>query len=272
MENWRDYQRQENLLVNREYITEVLGIELPLNESYPYSPNLNERILEEHLILENFLGSLIQSAKKAAGNAKSFYTTVADVIQNPSKIGELIAYISSKVVKLASNNFREIINTIKHIPALQKIAQKLSKMLEGAVQKYNSMKGSWQKLLVGMALGVGLRFLWSKVGKVWENFKERFKEFLTPENISNLGEDALKSIQSQIINVAIDGLGKGVVDKSMQKFTDIKSYLGAIGPIVGGVKFFLDTLAPATGRYEIALNKMKGEDSNFMIIPRNLEH
>ena len=58
----------------------------------------------------------------------------------------------------------------------------------------------------------------------------------------------------------------------MQKFTDIKSYLGAIGPIVGGVKFFLDTLEPATGRYEIALNKMKGGDSNFMILPRNLEH
>ena len=56
-ENWRHYQRQQFLLENREYITNVLGIALPLTESYPYSNSIAKEILKEQLLLENFLNT-----------------------------------------------------------------------------------------------------------------------------------------------------------------------------------------------------------------------
>jgi len=37
MENWRGYQKREEILSNHEYITEVLGVKIPLTEAYPYS-------------------------------------------------------------------------------------------------------------------------------------------------------------------------------------------------------------------------------------------
>ena len=46
----------QHLMFNEEYIRGVLGIDIPLNESYPYSYDLQERILQEQLLLEGFFG------------------------------------------------------------------------------------------------------------------------------------------------------------------------------------------------------------------------
>tara|TARA_R110000824_G_scaffold370159_2_gene559726 strand:- start:7 stop:813 length:807 start_codon:yes stop_codon:yes gene_type:complete len=249
MESWRQYQRQQFLLENREYITNVLGIALPLNESCPYSANLTEEILKEHLLLENFLGSLALAAKQAAGDAKNFYITIAAVIKDPSKIGEFLGFLNIRVIRAAADKIREMIGVVINIPALQPLAQKINQMLEGAMKKYNSMQTSWVKLLAGLALGAALQFIWNKIGKSWEQIKEQFKGMLTPEGIANLGDQGASLIKTKVLDIVTKLLGQGVVDKAMKKFTDIKSYLGAIGPIVGGVKFFLDVLSPATSAY-----------------------
>ena len=239
MENWRDYQRQQFLLENEKYVTDVLGLSLPLNEE----------VLNEHILLENFLGSLAQAAQKAAGDAKNFYTSIAHVIKNPSKIGEFLGFLNVRVIRAAADKLRQMIEVVINIPGLQPLVKKVSQMLEGAMKKYNSMQTSWVKLLAGMALGAGLHFVWSKVGQTWEQIKEQFKEMLTPEGIANLTDQASSVIKTKVLDIVTKLLGQGVVDKAMKKFTDIKSYLGAIGPVVGGVKFFLDVVSPATSAY-----------------------
>jgi hypothetical protein len=239
MENWRDYQRQQFLLENEKYVTDVLGLSLPLNEE----------VLSEHILLENFLGSLAQAAQKAAGDAKNFYTTIASVIKDPAKIGDFLGFLNVRVIRTAADKLRKVIEVVINIPGLRPIVEKISQMLEGAIQKYNSMQTSWVKLLAGMALGAGLHFVSSKASPAWEKIKEKFKEMLTPEGIANLSEEAKSLIKTQVLDIAAKLLGQGIVDKAMKKFTDIKNYLGAIGPVVGGVKFFLDVLSPATSTY-----------------------
>ena len=54
MENWRGFVKRNELLENQEYINKVLGIQIPLNESYPFSAELTEEILQEQLLLEGF--------------------------------------------------------------------------------------------------------------------------------------------------------------------------------------------------------------------------
>lgn len=248
-ENWRHYQRQQFLLENREYITNVLGIALPLTESYPYSNSRAKEILKEQLLLENFLNSLLQSAQQTAGAAKHFYTTVAALIKDPSKIGKFLGFLNVRVIRTAADKIREMVRVVGIIPGLEPLVQKINQMLEGAMKKYNSMQLSWVKLLAGMALGAALHFIWEKIGKTWEQIKEQFKGVLTPEGIANLGEQGATLIKTKVLDIATKLLGQGVVDKAMKQFTDVKSYLGAIGPVVGGVKFFLDILAPATSAY-----------------------
>jgi hypothetical protein len=239
MENWRDYQRQQFLLENEKYVTDVLGLSLPLNEE----------VLSEHILLENFLGSLAQAAQKAAGDAKNFYTTIAHVIKDSEKIGDFLGFLNVNVIRAAADKLRQMIEVVINIPGLQPLVKKVSQMLEGAMKKYNSMQTSWVKLLAGMALGAGLHFVWNKVGQTWEQIKEQFKEMLTPEGIANLTDQASSVIKTKVLDIVTKLLGQGVVDKAMKKFTDIKSYLGAIGPVVGGVKFFLDVVSPATSVY-----------------------
>ena len=59
MENWRHYQKREEILDDSVYITEVLGIKIPLNESHPYSLGLMEEIYKEQILLEGFLDSAV---------------------------------------------------------------------------------------------------------------------------------------------------------------------------------------------------------------------
>ena len=66
MENWRDFSDRDKLLENQEYITKVLGIKIPLNESYPYSSDLTEQILQEQLLLEGFFDDAVTAVKQAA--------------------------------------------------------------------------------------------------------------------------------------------------------------------------------------------------------------
>ena len=60
LENWREYQTHHDVFDNHAYITEILGISLPLNESghIVYTVALQEQVIKEHLLLEGLLDSI----------------------------------------------------------------------------------------------------------------------------------------------------------------------------------------------------------------------
>ena len=59
-----EYVSTNKLIFERSYVTDVLGIKLPLNESHPYSPALQRRIIQEQLLLEGFFSDILDSAKE----------------------------------------------------------------------------------------------------------------------------------------------------------------------------------------------------------------
>ena len=65
-ENWRGFIQRTELLENRDYVQYVLGIQIPLNESVPFSAALSQRILQEQLLLEGFFDKVVQKVKQGA--------------------------------------------------------------------------------------------------------------------------------------------------------------------------------------------------------------
>ena len=60
MENWRTFQSHNNLLKDREWLFEALGIDLPLNESYPFSSKVTELALNGYNELNEWWSPLDQ--------------------------------------------------------------------------------------------------------------------------------------------------------------------------------------------------------------------
>jgi len=54
------------LLSDPEYVTGVLGVQIPLTEGYPWSAALTEQIVQEQLLFENFWGDLGTRIKQGA--------------------------------------------------------------------------------------------------------------------------------------------------------------------------------------------------------------
>ena len=82
MERWDrfciDQDQRQKLLENHEYITYVLGIQIPLQESVVFSESFKNKILQEQLLLEAFfddaLQKVIQSVKNLGDKAEVIVT------------------------------------------------------------------------------------------------------------------------------------------------------------------------------------------------------
>ena len=88
MESWRKFEHRQSLIENSEYITDVLGVRLPLNESYPYSAALTEEILREQMLFEAFWDPIVDWGKSKASQVKG---KVAELPQAITKYGKNFA-------------------------------------------------------------------------------------------------------------------------------------------------------------------------------------
>jgi len=239
MENWRSYTdsiESGEIFERHEYITGVLGIPLPLDEAgqVQLSEDLKGQILQEHLIYEGFIGSLVAGAKDAAGKIKDLLSALAKILKDGSALETFIRLLASKVIKPIATQFRKAFNKLKEAGGkVTQFVEKISEMFEALLQKFVGMAGSWKKAMAGCTLAVLLKFAYDKVAGLIQDVisgkvTDEFTEFLKDQFVKTFGQ--------------------GLLDKVMGKVTDIKSYLGWIGPIVGGVNFVAQTLAPLTGR------------------------
>jgi hypothetical protein len=122
------------------------------------------------------------------------------------------------------------------------LAEKLSEIFEGALQKINSMPGGWKKAMMGTTIALLLKWAYEKVSG------------LIKDAISGKIQDELVGwLQEKFVQL----FGQAILDKALQKMTDIKTYLGWIGPVVGGVVFVADALAPVTGRMDQNIDNLQ---------------
>ena len=186
MENWRKFEHRQSLIENSEYITDVLGVRLPLNESYPYSAALTEEILREQMLFEAFWDPIIDWGKSKAGQVKG---KVAGLPQAAARYGKDFAntmlmiykaFTGEKIHTYVKALRMKLINRIQapiyrfldlligkgpewNMPTFAQWAQKTKSMIEDGFAKVDALDG-WKKALGLTTLGLGLRYLWDKVG------------------------------------------------------------------------------------------------------------
>ena len=106
-----EFLSNESLILIKDsfYVQTVLGIKLPLNESYTsYSPVLLEQIIQEQLILENFYETL----EKWVSKGKESVGKIVDVIKSPADIATLIKNLidNPKLLSIVNETYRNKIN------------------------------------------------------------------------------------------------------------------------------------------------------------------
>jgi len=239
MENWRGFVNEiesERIFEDHDYITGVLGVELPLSESgqVVLDENKKTEIIQEQLLYENFLKSIVNGAKEAAGKVKNLLVALYKILKDGNELEQFISLLLSKVVKPTANQFRKAFQKMKQAGGkTEQLAKKLSEMLEGILQKFNSMSSGWKKAMMGTTVALLLEWAYGKV--------------------SGLIDDAISGkIENELVGWFQEKFtqlfGQDIFDKALEKMTDIKTYLGWIGSAVGGVGFVADTLKPVTGR------------------------
>ena len=106
----REYIRvspQNSALSDRRYITEVLCVKIPLHESYPLSPELQSRILYEHMLLEGFWSEV----KEMAGTTKQLFSTFKEVTTDPNSLSSFSSIIG-KTAKYPVKQMYKLLDTI----------------------------------------------------------------------------------------------------------------------------------------------------------------
>ena len=270
---------QNEVLKDREYITEVLGIQIPLNESYPFSVGLEARILHEHMLLEGFFDGL----KKLKDDALLFGKSVKEIFTNPKRIGAFVGAIHKNIIKRITKPIKSFFKMImekfpkamkEKFPTFVKAAESVLAFIDGVIEKVQGMSG-WKQAVASMALALGMKFIWNQVGELIEQGKEKlmelipfFGEFdaiaaagLKEDESGGKLEKAKEAIMS-FVNWFKDKIMGQVVDFVKDKLKELGSSI--VGSAVaggvkeawetlkaayGGAKFVMGTLAPAFKRF-----------------------
>jgi DNA polymerase III epsilon subunit-like protein len=167
-------------VLKEDYITGVLGIKIPLNESYPYSQNLQEEIIKEHLIFEGFFSKIVNMA----GDAKTIMVAFKKIAGDPKLAGEYVAAINDGVIQ---GPFKKIIEFLKLITTKVKewgikAFEKIIGFAESAMAKLEEMwkaassGDGWKTALKISGLALGVMWIWKKFGKIIESGSGKIKE------------------------------------------------------------------------------------------------
>lgn len=188
-ETVRDELIQNNVFPKRifehSYVTGVLGLSVPLNESYPYSDRFCDLIIQEQLLLEGFFGDF----KKLAGDIKNAALSLRYIMSDPSRIktyvGILLKTIQEQYQKAvewikkvvesceALNTFAKSVADFasKVMDFITKVVDKVKAFVDGikskivaVIKKVQGMAG-WKQALLASATCVGIAFIWKKLSE-----------------------------------------------------------------------------------------------------------
>ena len=218
MGEWQGYYRNKPLFEDLDYITNVLGIPVPLSESGEptYSEELRQSIIQEHLLFEGFFDSMKKWVKDKSGEVPNLFKSVYKIIKDPDLVPKFIELIDKKVVEPAFNLLLKGLRAIKDIAT--EIIEKAIAVVE-KVRKFIEGLTGWNLAVMLMFFAVAITVLQNKVSQIGsDNLLALIKKFI--------GEDLVKSLAS--------------------KMTDFKTWLGAAGAVIGGVAYFANVLSPAT--------------------------
>ena len=247
LENWRTFQAREALLANPEYVSSVLGVKIPLQESYPYSTLLTEEILSEQLILEGWIESVKGFIADKAKPYKDFFTTLTQVIQDPSKLKSFLGVMNKNMRRTMFRPIKAALDILKSVGVPTP-----GQMFEKLVAAYEGMQESWRKGLVGAALYVVARKITETLEKLnFASVVEAIKDKSAEEIKGILAQlPAVEKIKEFFVSKAKDLIGPELLKKVASSAADVKKWLGVIGPIVGGAEIVIQGLSPMTRKFQ----------------------
>ena len=238
---WRDFKSLEEQKTHQgvisfyktpptpEYITEVLGIQVPLNESYTeYSQTLVEEIIQEQILFEGFFDSIKGKAKEYGQGLMDLFTTLRKIVGNNYLITKFVRQLKMYADNIKQNFNNFIQKALDEVPSLGAMMTKIKNAIQKAFSIVNNARG-WKGALALSGLIVIFTYIQDKFGDVIKN-------------LTNVEENAKLLYQFVIEKFNLESVSK----KILGTMTDIKSYLGILGPIVGGVKFVADALGSIT--------------------------
>ena len=272
MNNWRGFIERNKLLENREYVKYVLGIDVPLNESIPITPELSRRIIQEQLLFEGFFSTVIQRvsqgasavrgmAMSAVDNVKSWVKefgrnvgkllhTLYAILKDPSKIKSYINILDTQMNKRKYPSIKEF--TEKSVEIFQgtpfeRVATGLKNMTDSAFEQYNGMDNSWKKAIVGSTITVFLDYLLSKFKDV-VNTVRNASGTISRSVLASLGE----ALQGELLSSFQLSFGS-LFSKASAYMSGIGDWIEWLGKIVGGVDYVAKSLFGTTNRFSDAV-------------------
>lgn len=212
--------------LTREHITLILGINLPLNESFnDLNEDLKINIIYEQLIYENFLDTI----KKYAGEKwDKITTTIKDWKDAAVVLGKTIS--NPEILQNFSDNFWKTFKNgdLKKIEALLK-KLKLDNFIpqvESLINKITALKG-WQKFLAATSIASITNYIVTQLSTL---SADGLKKWIT----AYFSDSALSTITS--------------------KLTDFTTYVGWLQPIIKGTEILYNVLKPTIDKFKFAFN------------------
>lgn len=240
-------------IFEHSYVTNVLGIKLPLNESYPYSEELRKKILQEQLLFEGFWDGLT----KMAGQSKEFFVVLKKIFSDPSSIGKWGKSIEVKIINGPLRAIRKFLNFLKErldswdMPKFSDIVNKILEGINGLIKKIYNTDG-WKGALLMTGLGLAVKWVWNKVGDFVEGGIDKIKSFMVDggkgvvlEKFSEWFNGEFKKIFSDVVKNTLGSLGSSVVSS----LTGIGAFIDWAKKAFNGIKFVLDTFGGAVSRF-----------------------
>lgn len=285
MENWRGYLAEQDqhtqylqnravLLSDPQYVTEVLGVQIPLTEGYPWSPTLTEQIIQEQLLFEAFWDPVVAWGKTKAGEATD---KVKEVAKSAVQWGKDFADIMLAIYQAihgASRTFikgiwRVVINPIKNLlfgfldlliekgpewgmPTFAKWAETTKKLVESGFKKIDGLDG-WKKVLGLTTLALGLTWIKNQIGEQLEGIIEIVKEKLG--FVYDIAAGAWSGSQETVTEVdpRITGAAQGIAGAGVSAVVEqIKEAIKKLvnEKVKGAIEGFLgEALAAASAAY-----------------------
>ena len=271
-----EFMSTNQRIFERSYVTDVLGIKLPLNESHPYSPVLQRRIIQEQLLLEGFFSDILDAAKEklisAAEGIKKYGKEAWSVLSGfYLAIKEGAAkQLSGSIAKKGINKFlNPIYAALKwlaaklpnwNMPKLAAVAEKGLDLLDKMRDKLNSVEG-WKSVALYSGVAVGLQWLWNEIGDWVEELKEKvggdFKAAMGLGEQDGDSEDAskLEKIKEWLKETAMEKLkdlvGSKFIEmvKSLASAVTVTGWWKVVKKIGSGAKLAVDALGAATERF-----------------------
>ena len=183
---------QSNYIYSEDYIQLVLGMQIPLHESRADKLLFRQRVLEEHRAFEQAMTlneNFLKGFGKSYTKVKKFTKVLKTVMKDPLKITILIDNLAEQLKEIgkkifnfadggagilgllrsllapAKTKFNELFSTgLKNLEAsLKWMKLQVSKGIKG----FKELEG-WKKAILGIALCVGLKELYSLIKNYYE--------------------------------------------------------------------------------------------------------